>query len=399
MCHGIFGTVAVLLFFISCCDSIGIDDKLDFDDANHPSLRSHNKAQRYSYTLPVKHKNVVTRVESSDGFENLGVVCAPGGCNATKSTSDSGNSVKTDVVVHIETKIESDENKTTLVGDTPDVPVVIGYKGAKLDSTSEDHPRFVFTPSSEPQSPYKPRYHSSGASFSSQSGTTNYGYFPQPGYAQNEATFNAPDMSLYGRAYSVDTQYYAPAPETFVDPSLIATNRRVYSGTYGYPLQGDTSFDMDSQVNINIKTSPPITLDVADIPQINMVDTKYTANGIQLTIPHFDPSHHNHHFGENPPPQYIYSNKKPSSFNPVEFKTMKSTWTPSTWFKKETSHRHTNTPIGESVKCVCQNGHVQPGLRWYPDSNRRVSSVSGLDFINKNNDPGSQINDKLAPLD
>nr|XP_023016066.1 uncharacterized protein LOC111505483 [Leptinotarsa decemlineata] len=402
MSQRLYGKVVILFFAVSCSNSIGIDDKLDFGNTrSHPSFRNSETGRRNSYELPAKHRAVVAKVETNDNFDQLGIVCIEGGCNKTELSNDSRNTVKTDVLVHIETKVDLNQNKTGSVGETPDVPVVIGYKGANFDNTNNNEPGLNNRPipTFTPQSSYEPKHFSVGTDLNRQHTVQTYGQSYQPVYYQNGASFNKPpSRSMYEHVYSPKTQSYYPVTNPLIAPPL-ATNRRTDSEGYIPPLQSHDMFNMNPQVNINIKTLPPVAVGISDNTQSNVVETQYMSNGIELTVPYFEPSHHSHYFGEHPPPQVIYSDKKSSNFNPVEFKLNRPTWNPSTWYNQVSSHIHSVTPQGQNVKCVCQNGYVQPGMNWYSDTNRRVSGgTPGLGFMDKKGDPGSQINDKLAPL-
>lgn len=112
----------------------------------------------------------------------------------------------------------------------------------------------------------------------------------------------------------------------------------------------------------------------------------------EIKIPYFEPSYHNHYYGENPPPQVTFY-KNVNTNNPVAFVNIPKIQPVSVWGKNYISTRV------HGMDCFCRDNNLTPGLHWNSNfgsvnaarnSNRRISGT--------NNDPGSQINDKLAPL-
>ncbi|XP_018578430.1 uncharacterized protein LOC108916614 [Anoplophora glabripennis] len=387
--------------------AIGIDGKLDFGTSHSStsSLRNGDK-DRNTFT-PFKYSKTI---KSNDDFENIGVVCTSTGCNASESTSSTKNEdgIQTDVLVHIQTKVDFKQNKTEStdsIGETPDIPIVVGYGGSQLDSTVDDDngrsvgPQSIFVP----DTPGVPNYKSISnfdSKFKPPSSLTPT-IVSQVGPVST--TFDGLDSSVgpgsfYGNnppsvgsridGFGNSFDNLNPPDGFYVTKSSPGASRVDYiSRSFDkldpaakagfYPLTGNSEgFKPLSSVSGGSEGNK---------------DIKYKENGIEIKIPYFDPSYHNHYYGENPPPQYVWYSKRPNGFNPVEFKTIKSTWTPSLWNRKVVPHRHGSTIGGEGVKCTCKEEHPEAGngLRWYPDVERKVPSF---------NDPGSQINDKLAPL-
>lgn len=74
--------------------------------------------------------------------DEVNVQCGGGGCNVTKNETNS-DSISTDILVHIKTKVQlsgnssnpslSPSSSTPAPEDTPDVPVVVGYEGIPED--------------------------------------------------------------------------------------------------------------------------------------------------------------------------------------------------------------------------------------------------------------------------
>lgn len=59
------------------------------------------------------------------------VTCGPTGCNATNSNH---SGIETQILVHVQTKVNLDQNKQEpkVSDNTPDVPIVAGLKGCYL---------------------------------------------------------------------------------------------------------------------------------------------------------------------------------------------------------------------------------------------------------------------------
>lgn len=233
--------------------------------------------------------------------------------------------------MHIETKLDFDQNKKskTIPNETPDIPVVVGFKGARLDTTADDNLGLtgvtpVFVPSIYPS-------------------------------AIGISSLNPVEISAFPP--SRRTSFYG------------------YSSNNGFSNEG---------MNINIQQLPPITEQ-----ELFSTHIKFRNNGTHLTVPYFEPSFHSHYYGENPPPQHVWYPKNTRNVvNNVEFKTTRPVWSPSQWFNSNNyNHRHNPKNDGQVKTCVCPNGKGKGGLGWYPSSTRSDS-----------NNPGSQINDKLAPL-
>lgn len=265
---------------------VEISSKLDFSDTNTKS-----KLVR-SDQLGAPKLEVSGSVKEDEGFESIGIVCSLGSCNKTKSDSASNtnkDTLKADVVVHIETKINrEDKNTSTTPEDIPDIPVVIGYEGADID--------------------------------------TSYGAGAGAG-----STFDNSDGN--------NGQNPALAPET------------------------------------NIQKLTPKSLFRPS--GFNGVRSK--ENGIEVQIPYFEPSYNSHYYGETPAPQFLWY-PRTANYNPVEFKnTMnRRTWSSGT---PQRSYHSFRTDEGG---CICHNSRSQRGPSWHTKP-----------VVQQ---PGSQINDKLAPL-
>lgn len=131
-------------------------------------------------------------------------------------------------------------------------------------------------------------------------------------------------------------------------------------------------------LRVNIKTLTPVTL--ADDGR-SLTNAWQRTNGIELSVPRFEQSYHSHYFGENPPPQLVWYPKR-SGLSSFDYKS-KGVSKPaffSVGALTTPSHKHQ----GSGSTCSCKN-EASRGLQWYPA--RRTYT-----------DAGSQINDKLAPL-
>ncbi|KAK9889513.1 hypothetical protein WA026_004795 [Henosepilachna vigintioctopunctata] len=140
--------------------------------------------------------------------------------------------------------------------------------------------------------------------------------------------------------------------------------------------------------DIKFKTLPPLVVNMPD-------GLRYKANGFELKVPYFEPSYHNHYYGENSPPQIAYYPKK-NVHNPVAFHTHVPRPVYSNWNK----NYHANAPNHRhDENCNCQNKNIG-GVSWYPSSGTTNidNTVLHRRYDGQSNDPGSQINDKLAPL-
>lgn len=270
-------------------------------------------------------------------FDNIGIVCVSGGCNTTKIKPDKNDTVQTDVIVHVQTKIDLNQNKSKeiisdRVEDAGDVPIVVGYGGTKSETL-----------------------------------------VPQ--------TLIVPDKD--------NSEPILPSTNIDLEPPLINSRSDTFepNNIYLPPSNGDG-------VDIKIKTMPAITVTMSTDNNNFVKDVRYKTNGIELRVPYFEPTYNKHYFGEQQP-QFVWYTRKQTNFNPVEFRNVqKSAWNPSIWnVRTPIYHKHTtttaNTATAKSCSCKNQgNEGITTNLNWYPNINRRISP----------NDPGSQINDKLAPL-
>lgn len=284
----------------------------------------------------------------NDKSGNTALVCGDGGCNKTESTNIAQDRIETDVVVHIETKLDLNLGKDSkkVIDDTPDIPVVIGYKGAKLDTTVDDHRGVfnanpIFVPSIYP-------------------GTV-------PSNTGNRRTFH--NSAVGGSSENLSPNLYRKPSDSF----------------YGYRPFNPSNNLYNSKVNVNIKTLPPVAVSLSTDEEIYPIHIKYKNNGTRISIPYFEPSFHSHYYGENPPPQHLWSPKSSNAINNVEFKTTRPTGFPSQLYRSN-NHRHAFTNDGQN-RCFCQGRTGNTGLSWYPSA-----GSSGI------TNPGSQINDKLAPF-
>lgn len=333
--------------------TIGISPKLDFGDPSSKGIIGKINGSPLQRSKPSKREESHT----SDTLDEIGIVCVSSGCNKTKSEDSSGDSIKTDVVVQVKTSVDITNNKSSAIGDTPDVPVVVGLAGTNIH---EDTSRtFNLNPlESDFVNPY-PYEHSPRAPsfFSSTSAPHFSSSFKTP-------VFNSPQSPSFNPSYDTSS---LNSPVNSYDIFTLPN------------APSDSVYFENTDANINIKTFPPATLIMTDD---RSRDVRYDTNGIKLhNVPYFEPSFNNHYFGEHPPPQLIWYPKKNGILNPVEFRNNpKTTWKPSFGpnrnYNKQTTER----------TCPCMD---QPtiGLKWYPNNNRRSFG-----------DPGSQINDKLAPL-
>ncbi|KAJ8984291.1 hypothetical protein NQ317_009775 [Molorchus minor] len=345
----------IMSTLLSNIGAIGIDGKLEFGNARSTaSFKTRNIEHRTTF-VPVKVTKVVETVNNDD-------------------LDDIGNAVQTDVVVKVSTRVDLNEKeneaRTKIIDDTPDVPVVIGYAGSKLDSTADDEnsnlgPQSIYVPNVDSISG-EPLYPSS------------YGTIPQINTNYPSISTSVPPIMINSDSSTLNTNpsithgYQPPVGAVFTP----ATNFRTeYNPTFG-------------RFNPMVTNTVTSTGTYYSTKTIMRSDTGTKTNTIEVQVPYFDPSFHNHYYGENPPPQVVWHHKKGMSVNPVEFKPSKPVWRTSAWNRKVSPHRHVSSTVGSGVQCNCHNGQMTPNARWYPSFN------SGSTI----NDPGSQINDKLAPL-
>lgn len=108
--------------------SLEIDSKLDFGDDQSKAI--------------IQEPGVAV-LQNSDA---ISVQCGSGGCNVTKNETNT-ESISTDVLVHIKTKVQlvnstnnQDVSSTLAPEDTPDVPIVVGYEGISQDQRKPFNP-------------------------------------------------------------------------------------------------------------------------------------------------------------------------------------------------------------------------------------------------------------------
>lgn len=292
----------------------------------------------------------ITLVDPTDNEKKSGLVCGSGGCNKTESADK--DHIKTDVLIQIETEVDltRDKQSKKIVDDTPDIPVIVGYKGARLDTTSNDNSGgFITKPHFVPIAHPAVEYPNSN----------------------NRRTF-----------YSVPgvRRYHNIPPNRNHNPSFVPFSGNSFN-RYGPPYPSNSVYNSDN--NLEIKPMPPISVGSTNDDDIYPIHIKYKNNGTRITVPYFHPSFHSHYFGENPPPQHVWYPKSSTSINNVEFKTSRPTWSPSQWYQPD-HHKHTFTNDGQTTKCFCQVGSDDTVLGWYP-SMRRSGTLTKID-------------DKLAPL-
>lgn len=117
------------MMFFKLVVSLEIDSKLDFGE-DHP--RS------------ILEEPGVAVLKNSDEIK---VQCGSGGCNVTKNDTNN-ESISADVLVHIKTRVQlvnstanpDSTSSTPAPGDTPDVPVVVGYEGIPQDQRKPFEP-------------------------------------------------------------------------------------------------------------------------------------------------------------------------------------------------------------------------------------------------------------------
>lgn len=135
----------------------------------------------------------------------------------------------------------------------------------------------------------------------------------------------------------------------------------VVAGTAG--VDSLASRRIDSQIT----TKAPVFIPYAITPR---------PDGYQLTLP-LDPNYNNHHFGENPPPMYVWYKRRvdnvynPHAFNPNSRPHWKTNRPFSDWQRSYTNtyvptRRTTPTGWTPSTICTCSN----PGLNWYPSDDK-----------------------------
>lgn len=273
----------------------GISSKLDFDDFN-----SSPKIVASSYEKPFStlHKSIKNeKVKVAYKLEDIGVYQGEKKDNKTQGNK-SGDTIKTDVLVQINTKVDiATNNKTHFVDNSSDdVPIIIGKPDSNFDGRTRP------------------------------------------------TTFIA-DSSVPSINPSI-----GPTDNLFPSQSLHLQN---VQPTYNFPLTR-------SQNDINGKSRDEIII----------TNAKNKENRIQLRTPHFGQVYNRYYFGENPPPQLIWY--------PQSYEISNTGRKLDPMFRPSTVQR-------PSITCTYKNGPTT-GLTWYPK--KPIYSE----------DPGRQINDKLAPL-
>lgn len=332
--------------------ALGVDSKLDFGtDSSHSAITSENGVHR----VPAKVTKTVTFSNPTTKKENSALICGLGGCNKTDSSDNLQDKIQTDVLVHIETKLDLSHNQPAkeTVAEIPDIPVVVGYQGARLDVTADELGGGTYGA--------KPAFTATRAEIDSpvNSLRRNFNNFPSAGTGGTFST-NFPMKSAF-------------VPSTG-------------SSFYGYRPVDSRNNLYNPDINVNIKTLPPVAVSVSRDDEMYPIHIKYRNNGTRITVPYFEPSFHSHYYGENPPTQHLWYPKTSSTINTVEFKATKPVWSPSQWNRQGT-HRHSVTKDGETSRCFCQNGSERSGLGWYPSFRRNIASKSV-----------KHIDDKLEPL-
>lgn len=232
---------------------------------------------------------------------------------------------------------------------TPDVPVVIGYKGAGANTANGN-----VGLNQKPYSGYNHAVNIDATPF------------------VNRRTFHDYPLGVNSRGYSRNFHQ---------KPSIIPSTGTSFNG---YRPSSNSLFN--SRVDVLRNPLPPIAVSVATAQDLYPLQMMFNNNGTLVRVPYFEQTFHRHYYGEDPPPQHFWYPKISSTTSKVEFKTSKPVWYPSQPLQnphREGSHK-TVYVNGEQETCYC--GGNMRGLNWYP-STRTVT-----------NDPGSQINDKLAPL-
>uniref|UniRef100_A0A6P7FY59 Uncharacterized protein LOC114333961 n=1 Tax=Diabrotica virgifera virgifera TaxID=50390 RepID=A0A6P7FY59_DIAVI len=338
-----FKVVWILAVFLFCyrCSALSINDKLDFGgrSSNHASLTDNHHGVHINTFTPVTRSSTSLNVDNKDALDKISSACTSEGCNVTKSTNDPNDTIKTDVVIHIESNLDLKPNNDKAISlgnipdDTPDVPIITGTDSSNPNNAFNTDQKSIFIPGN------------------------------QPSYPSNVY------RNMYGPSYSSSTS-----------PNLFNPNRR-----YDYPnnYQGGNSWNS------------PTTMQMAD-PNRNMVVPHYN-NGIEVTIPRFDPTLHNHYFGEHPPPQSAIYSRRTSIMNPVEFKIMRPVWQPSSWQHLMNNYRYNTMPRAMSRGIHCDCGHTAGNVQLQSNLNRQLNlHHSGVG--SSITDPGAQINDKLGSL-
>ncbi|XP_072401863.1 uncharacterized protein [Diabrotica undecimpunctata] len=323
-----------VFFFQYRCSALSINDKLDFGgrSSNHASLADNHGVHINTFT-PVTRSSTSIKVDNKDVLDKKAAACTPEGCNVTKSMNDPNDTIKTDVVIHIESNLDlkPKNDEAMSVDNVPDVPIITGTDSSNSNNAFSTDQKTIFIPGN------------------------------QPSYPSNVY------RNMYGPSYSSSTS------PNFFDP-----NRR-YDFT-------------NNDQGRNYWNSPTI-MQMSD-PNRNAVVPRYN-NGIELTIPRFDPTLHNHYFGERPPPQSAIYSRRTSIMNPVEFKIMKPVWQPSSWQHLMNNYRYNAMPhaMSKGIQCAC--GHNTGSLQLQSNLNRQLN-LPHPGGRNPINDPGTQINDKLG---
>jgi len=121
-------------------------------------------------------------------------------------------------------------------------------------------------------------------------------------------------------------------------------------------------------------------------------------DGFEVQVPYFEQTFHRHYYGEDPPEQFVRNPKRISGFRDNGNSFSRSSWRPSAWRPRgyptsDPYYATTARPNGyRTTPCNCKEEPSGRDLKWYP----RSSGVNQQQY--QYDDPGSQINDKLAPL-
>lgn len=337
-------------FLITGC-AVGIDSKLDFgSESSHPSFTGES----------IAHKNIqpsnnilktISLIDPLESDTKPKLSCGEGGCNKTQSYEAGKDHIKTDVLIQIETQVDLSRQKESedATMNVPDIPVIVGYKGARLDTTINDNIQGQIT---------KPSILPSTHPFVD---NTNFG--------NRRHYYAVPAVRRYNNV----------APDGHHNPNVAP-----FTG-YGSPYHGTSLYKTDNNVDIK-PIAPNSIISTSDDDEMYPIHIKYKNNGTRITVPYFHPSFHSHYFGESPPPQHVWYPKFSPSINNVEFKTNRPSWTPSDWYKPY-HHSHKFMSNDEVRNCFCETGLNGMALGWYPSVRRSINADSKM-----------KIDDKLAPL-
>ncbi|XP_060537160.1 uncharacterized protein LOC132708684 [Cylas formicarius] len=190
------------------------------------------------------------------------------------------------------------------------------------------------------------------------------------------------------KKYNLPREEYVP-----FKPSHVAPTR------YDSPITKDYH-DYDSVVNRMRETNNEVI-----IPQVNTYHftdksgtrNRFGENGVELSIPHFEPLYNHHYFGEDGPPHSLWYPRNSNGYNPVAFRNVlgMNNWRPLGSTGNRFATATNNNQYGR--KHFLDTIYRRPSIGcWCGDHHSSIPNrKSGP---NDRSNANGSIDDKLAPL-